>query len=294
MTTSDNNPEVQNKQPAQDKHFTNSHGLDQVEPYLVNHPRIGQEVHLRFMASMTIPEGISKQDTYQDALAEQIMSGTELIGFENDRDFDGLIDHMNNVLGKELLDRCLVSKIDYDPNHVLLRDDGRHYEIPTEEYPGLLAGNPELDNYRVRAFNTANRNLHPAAKRFQRMPIALYSFVGENLDTKDYLPEGVSDEERMKIYKLGTIVHEIAHSIHYYELTPEEWQAWGHINDQHVPFTAYAARYVGTDGWEKEQFSEAVRLYVTNRQYLDEVGAETARFLEAKFPTLQANGLLEQ
>lgn len=266
---------------------------EQLKPFTADMPPVGQESFKKFMASMAIPEGRTKQETYDDALTEQKRFGTELVGFENDRDFDGLVDRMIDVFGQDTFDRCLVGKIVYDSDHVLLQDNGNHYEIPAEEYVELRESLPEIEQHRVRAFNTTNQNVHPASKRYQRMPIALYSFEGEPLESKDYLPAHLNDEEKIKVFKLGTVVHEIAHGARHYLLSEGDWQEWKDLNKDIPSLTQYAARYINKDVWDEEQFSEAIRLYASNRQYLNDVGVGVVQFLETKLPSLKPDSLLD-
>lgn len=291
MTLPDNAPSKQTLEtvPAETRNGLSSY--EQLKLFTAGIPSVGQEAFQKFMASMAIPEGRTKRETYDDAVAEQKRFGTELVGFENDKDFNGLIDRMVGVFGQDAYDSCLVGKIVYDSNHVLLQDSGEHYEIPVNEYVALRESIPELERHRVRAFNTANQNAHPAAKRYQRMPIALYSFAGEPLESNDYLPTHLSDEEKMKAYKLGTVAHEIAHGARHYLLSDVDWQEWRDLNKDVPSLTQYAEQYTGNDVWYEEQFSEAVRLNATNKQYLGHKGPEVARFLEVKLPSLKPNSL---
>jgi hypothetical protein len=287
MNLPDNDPSKQT--PVEIKNRLSAY--EQLEPFAAGIPRVGLEAQQKFMASLAIPEGRTKQETYDDALAEQKRFGTELVGFEADKDFEDLIDRMVGVFGQDTFDRCLVGKIVYDSDHVLLQDNGNHYEIPAEEYIALRDGLPEIEQNRVRAFNTANQNIHPASKRYQRMPIALYSFVGESLESKDYLPEHLSDEDKMKIYKQGTVVHEITHGAQVYLLRDDEWQEWEDLNKEAPSLTEYVERHAGKSSWNGEQFADAARLYATNKQYLENKNAKIVQFLEAKLPFLNANSL---
>jgi SAM-dependent methyltransferase len=293
MTSSDSAPSKQTPETAPKETKSGLSAHEELRPFAVGISNVGMEAHKKFMASLAIPEGRTKQETYDEALEEQKEFGTELVGFENDEDFEGLIDQMVGVFGQDALDRCLIDRIIYDSNHVLLQDNGHHYEIPAEEYVALRESLPEVEQHRVRAFNTANQNIHPASKRYQRMPIAIYSFAGESIESKDYLPEHLSDEEKMRVYKLGTVVHEIAHGVRFYLLDDEEWQEWESLNREVPSLTQYANQHVDKGGWSEEQFSEAVRLYATNRRYLEGKSPEIVQFLESKLPSLNPDSLTD-
>lgn len=123
------------------------------------------------------------------------------------------------------------------------------------------------------------------------MPIALYSFVGESLESKEYLPKHLSDGEKMKVYKAGTVAHEIAHGMKYYLLSDEDWQQWQDLNKELPSLTQYAAQHAGKKSWDEEQFCEAVRLYSTNQHYLEGKSSEVLQFLETKLPSLNPDSL---
>lgn len=134
MTLPDHAPKKQILETALAEAKNGLSTYERLARFAVGIPAVGQEALQKFMASMAIPEGRTKQETYDDALAEQKRFGTELVGFEDDENLDDLIDRMIDVFGQEAFDRCLVGKIIYDADHVLLQDNGSHYEVPPEDY----------------------------------------------------------------------------------------------------------------------------------------------------------------
>ncbi len=251
------------------------------------------EVMARLMASRLLA-GLSKQETYYAALERQQQFGTEFIGFERDEDVVDVAEKLVDVFGQDLYDRCLVGKVAYDPDHVLLHDDGSHlYEIPNAAYLALLEDTPEVKAHRARAFNAAIYNTHPWSNRFgyRRLPIALYSFAGEELETKEYLPQHLGEQEQMRLYKLGTVVHEVAHGVRAYVLDDKTWDEWQEVNRVASPFTEYAAQYAGRHGYDEEQFAEAVRLFATNADYLADRHPGASSFLANSLPSLRRDGL---
>jgi hypothetical protein len=236
------------------------------------------------MLDKTVPDK-PKEDTIADAVAEQEKHGIEYTGFEEDEDFADLPDKLLEVFGKELLNLCLISRITYYPDTVLVAVEGQHYAVPAEEYEALAASLPQMTTSRFRAFSVANYNLHPAMKHYQRTPIAVYSFVGESLDEKDYLP-AADEASQMRHYKLGTVVHEVAHHIWNNVLAAEQRQKWGALNREANPLTKYAESYTGKQGWDEEQFGEAVRLQVTSKEYLQEASIDAADFIAKTLPQI--------
>lgn len=264
-----------------------------LEAFDVGFSSVGWEAHIKFVDSPKLHETKSKEETYAEALGEQKELGITFLGFEHDEDLKDLPARLVDVFGEETLDRCLVEKIVYDPDHVLVAaDGGAHYEVPNEQYLALLSDHPDIDEHRVRAINTAKMSAISAVKPHQRMPIALYSFVGEPLDTKDYLPQDADDGTKMKLYKQGTVVHEVAHSAYEYLLDDERQAAWDDLSQHQSPLTTYAAKYDGKSAQVEEQFAEAVRLYATNKAYLEKKSPEIAHFIELSIPSLRADGLI--
>ena len=260
---------------------------------ITQQPIAGQEGIALFMQSLAPPsDGRTKQDTYVDKLEEQRQKGIELVGFHEDQDFDTLLSTLTHAFGQEALDRCLIGKIIYQPDFVLLKDDGQHWEIPTDEYLQLLALEPRLNEIRVRAFNTAVLTQQPTSKQHQRMPIGLYSFVGESIG-KPYLPSNMNVNEARRAYKLGTVIHEIGHSARYFLLTDELWQTWTAILKETPSLTSYASSYEQQRSWSDEQFAEALRLYATNRAHLQQLAPGVDGFIATNLPYLQPD-ILQQ
>lgn len=62
---------------------------------------------------------------------------------------------LESVFG-ELLDRCLVSRITYYPDTVLLAKEGQHYMVPAQDYGALTVAYPDVATHRFRAFSASN------------------------------------------------------------------------------------------------------------------------------------------
>jgi hypothetical protein len=253
--------------------------------YDIGVPPDGEDAIRSLVEAMRTVSAKPKEATYYDAVAEQQRLGIEYVGFEKDPDFADLPTRLESIFGKYLLDECLISKITYYPDTVLVAIDGQHYAVPVDEYAGLVASSPGVATHRVRAYGAANINLHPASKRYMRTPIGIYSFTGEPLENKDYLP-GVNEATKSRVYKQGTVVHEVAHHIWNNILTSEQREEWKRLSQQSPSLTQYAESYEGRQAWDEEQFGEAIRVYTTNYSYLLEHSEAAAGFINETLPRL--------
>lgn len=228
----------------------------------------------------------SKSETFNDAVKEQQEKGILYVGFEQDEDFHDLNNQLEIVFGKDLLNKCLIEKIVYRPDVVVSEVNGRFYEIQADKFIHLMPTLPTLEAGRFRAYNTSKFNIHAGMKEYARLPIAIYGFVGESLDSKSYLPQNISPEEKKKLYKLGTVVHEVAHSIYDYLLDDTQKEEWETINRNKTSLTEYSQTYKDGQYWLDEQFAEAIRIWATNPKYLGEEAGDIQKFIAKNLPNL--------
>jgi hypothetical protein len=244
----------------------------------------------RIIQTQRLDPGKPKPETHSDALAEQRQAGIEFSGFEADPDFAGLEDKLEQVFGRELLDACLIDKMQYEPGTVAVDIEGSNYAIPAEEYSAAKQSLPEPEKKRFRAFSNFNTNNHPSIKQYLRLPIIVYSFEGEQLDSKPYLPSELDDTEKMGLYKIGTVVHEVGHALYENVLTEEERAAWESLVAESDALTKYSEGYKGKWQWPGEQFGELVRIMATNPDYLGDDAQELVQFMRTKFSAIHKIG----
>ena len=144
---------------------------------------------------------------------------------------------------------------------------------------------PEIERFRYRGINFTSWNTDfNFSKKYINTPIYIYSFHQENkkLDSFKYL-ENVPEQDKMKLYKLGTVSHEIAHHIYDYAMDAKKKKEWQDLSDkllkQGKSITDYANEYSGKDLMYDEIFSEAVKIKTINPDYLKENFPEMNDFL---------------
>jgi hypothetical protein len=244
----------------------------------------------KIIQAQQLNPGKPKLETHADALAEQQQAGIEFSGFEADPDFAGLEDQLEQVFGRELLDACLIDKIAYEPETVAMDVEGRNYAIPAEEYSTAKQSLPEPEKNRFRAFSNFNANNHPSIKQWLRLPIIVYSFEGESLDNKPYLPSRLDDDEKMRLYKIGTVVHEVGHALYENVLNEEDRAGWESLMAESDALTNYSQGYQGKRQWPKEQFGELARIMATNPDHLGDNAEELVQFIRARLSEIHEIG----
>jgi len=163
--------------------------------------------------------------------------------------------------------------------------------------------------YRAESFAVWNRNTSNELTNIALVesnavlptPVALFNqeFDRENIGIKEnkldkvgleYL-SGVSESKRSKMYALGSLAHEIGHNIfqHLVYKKPHE-QEWKNIVDRLGNITYYAKKYDKGNGKDyDENFCEAVRIFTTTTEWLDQNGySEMANYIEKYFPDIKS------
>ncbi len=208
-----------------------------------------------------------KEQSYEDAVANSSAS-PRIEGAGKDPDFLGLDTLLRNTFGENILQSCLISEIRYHPNQIYLRVNGGQYLLPSDEYLSLVETIPFISDFRFRAESLSNWNLDSSfTARFHALPIIIYSFVGQDLAEFDYL-NTLAEESKMKAYKQGTVVHEIAHLLFDYQLSKNQRTEWVKTSNTIGDVTKYAKSYSDQATNHEENFCEAIRLFATTPEYL--------------------------
>lgn len=137
--------------------------------------------------------------------------------------------------------------------------------------------------------------------------IDLHSFGVEKADDFDYLKDHellTSEDQKKKAYILGTIGHEVAHKIEprgkedvikvkvYEKIVEEE-------TDTDKKFVSdYVRRHKDLYGSNdhsllREDFAEAVRIYLTNSDYLKAKYKQRYKFIKNNYPFIKENSIVE-
>lgn len=206
-------------------------------------------------------------------------------GFEKDPDFKNIKGLIEKVFGRDEVKKLLISEIAYFQNASYVFKEGENYYLPTSEYkqdlekdPALKFKNRRAENFCINNFKEEYADLPPAP-----MPIALFSFYSKDLEGFKYLQD-IAAEDKMKVYKIGLAMHEVAHSAYYYLLNEQEKKSWTDlIKGRKTGLTEYSNKYY-TDTADKnirdmEEFAEAVRLYSTRHDFLKSNAPEVYEFI---------------
>lgn len=232
-------------------------------------------------------EAVLKAQSYDKAVEQNRDNEVGFFGFEDDPDISDAKEFIYGAFGNELLQKCLVSNIEYQSDIVNVQIDGTDYWLPIDVYKQWEQAMPQVKQRKFRAESFVKWNTDPNfSKKFIPTPINFYSFHGEQPETLDYLAN-VPNERKMRIYKLGTITHEIAHHAYDYLMDADKRVQWQRLVDDSQPITTYAESY--TEGRLKydEFFAEAVRLKTTVPDYLKTNFSEINQFLNDNFPSIQ-------
>lgn len=232
-------------------------------------------------------EAILKAQSYDEAVAENKDKEIDFSGFENDPDIPDAKEFIYRVFGAELLQKCLVSKVKYAPDKINVQINGTDYMLPVDVYTEWEKQMPEVKSRKFRAESFVLWNTDPNfSKKFVSTPIHFYSFHGEELGKLDCLGH-VSEEEKMRQYKLGTVAHEVAHHVYDYLMDADKRKEWKELVDRTSAITDYAKSYTEHKLKYDEFFTEAVRLKVTAPDRLKINFPEIDKFLTDNFPEIK-------
>lgn len=226
---------------------------------------------------------MSNQEEGDRPVSEMILAG-----FEQDLDFVGLAQFLRENFGQSFAQKLAIKEINYQKDTVYFRLAQKHYYIPLENFLSLTKTFPSLVEYKLRAqaFSKWNSQLRlQQDKTLLNTPINIFAFLPSDLAKAQYL-EDVVEEDKMKLYKLGTVAHELAHHLYDYLFSEEDLLAWAKVVDAENFSTGYADSYDETNFSNDEKFSEAVRLYTTVPQYLASHFPEVFAFIKNKLDAL--------
>lgn len=215
----------------------------------------------------TILHVILKEQTYYEALENNKDNGIDFNGFEDDPDISDVEDYVNTSFDSGLLEKLLISKIEYSPDEVYVKINRLVYALPIDVYAQWIRIMPEVKKMKFRADNasTWNTDLN-FSKKFIPTPIRIYSFFDEQVKELSYLKD-IPEKEKMRMYKLGTISHEIGHHIYSYLMSTDMRKEWNELVDSVGDITEYATLYSEDKLKYEEFFTEAIRLKTTVPEY---------------------------
>jgi hypothetical protein len=240
--------------------------------------------------AIIILDTILKRKSYYEAVELNRGKKIEFVGFENESDISDIKDFIYKSFSDDLLSKCLISKIRYVQDKILIHSPSLdNYEVPIDTYFELKKIIPHVEEHRNRASVYTSWNTNPNFnKTFIPLPIDFYSFEGES-PNKPYL-EDFSDEKKMRLYKLGTVAHEIGHHMYDYLMDKNERKEWKEALGDTEGITEYAQKYnKDTSRYLKydENFAEAIRLKTTSPKYLKDNFPKIDMFIQKHFPEIK-------
>ncbi len=234
-----------------------------------------------------------KAESFKTALEHQKINGIKMEGFEKDKEFSGIDSLLKKTFSNGLLDKALISRISYYPEIVNISLNKGNYFLPQDKYFEWKKQYSDLPKHKVRAVNRGSSN-RPIYNLFHSTPIEIYSFVDENLDNFAYLKD-IPADKKMRLYKLGTIMHEVGHNLYVNLLNDKQKEEWKKIIDLTGSLTYYSQKYAsGIHGNKvnyEEEFAEAIRLITTVNDYLKQNFPKVFHFIMNNFPEIKPQKL---
>jgi hypothetical protein len=240
----------------------------------------------------TILEAVLKAQSYEEAVRQNQNIEIDFLDFDNDPDISDAKKFVYKVFDRELLRKCLISKIEYISDKINVQINNTDYILPVDVYAEWKKIISEVKNKKFRAenFTSFNTDLN-LSKKFITTPIYLYSFYDEQPEQLDYL-SNIPTEQKMRQYKIGTITHEIAHHIYNYLMDADKRIQWEELVNATQAITEYAKIYTENEFKYDEFFAEAVRLKTTTPDYLKINFPKVEKFLTDNFPGIKSVNII--
>lgn len=210
---------------------------------------------------------------------------------ENDFDdltFNDLEENLKATFSAEFLQKCLISRITIRPDIIHLAI-GKGLYLTRDEYKTWQQENAKIDKFKVRAENFTTFQTsgwlrdHFEIEQPIPLPIVIYGFNESEHENIAHL-DSINLNLRERLYKFGTVTHEIGHHAFQFVLTSEQKNAFILLIAESEPLTEYAESYIGKDVYSEEQFCEAVRLITTDPEHLKKSVPELFRWFENSLP----------
>lgn len=258
-----------------------------------------------------------------------LVNGPKVKGFEETQDVKiankKISEFLENAFGKDILRKCMIALIDKDDRFIIKCDNteksnelARKFNLDFLKGTPLRVANSKEDYIKAEMYlegvdsESELKHLYKwrATAGFESgfAKIDLHSFETEKSDDFDYLKEQellTSEDQKMKAYILGTIGHEIAHRIEpsrskedavkageYTKIVEEETKG-------DKKFVSEYARHhkdlYGSSEYQvvREDFAEAIRIYLTNSDYLKTNYKRRYKFIKDNYSFIKENSIVD-
>lgn len=238
----------------------------------------------------------AKELTYH--LLTQQDASIKLTGFEDDPDLINFQQEIDSWLNSDIKNKLLISEINYDSNEVLILFNNFPYKIPNQVFLELRMKYPDYDWLKAkrRAFSEVSFVTDKSAFTYYKTPIKIFSFAGEKIDdiyVAKNLPylQSIALNKRLENFKKGTIWHEIGHHIYSYiveksEKNNHDWQELvENFGGGITPYSKIQKELIHETDFA-EDFAEAIRLYMKNKEYLQKKYPDAFEYLKDFFNSI--------
>lgn len=253
-----------------------------------------------------------------------LINGPKIQGFEETLDVKipnkKVSEFLAIAFGKDVLRKSMIALIDKDDRYLIKCDDAEKTNVLKDKFDldyfeGTnlrIANNKE--NYKKAEMYLEGVDDESKLKHLYKVratagiesgfaKIDLHSFGVEKSGDFDYLKESkllTSEDEKMRAYILGTAGHEVAHKI---EPKGEEEKEYAKIveeeKDGEEKFVSdYVRRHKDLYGSDPhrvlmEDFTENIRIYLTNADYLRTKFERRYKFIKEKYPFIKENSVID-
>ncbi len=253
-----------------------------------------------------------------------LVNGPKIKGFEETQDVKisnkRVGEFLKNSFGKDVLRKSMIALIDKDDRFLIKCDKEEkskelrsRFNLDYLEFTNLRVANNKEDYIKAEMYleevddESKLKHLYKvratAGIKSGFAKIDLHSVGVEKSDDFDYLKEHkllTSEDEKMRAYILGIIGHEVAHKI---EPKDKEHEEYAKIVEEEKNgdknfVSEYVRRHKDLYGSNQnrvlnEDFTESVRIYLTNADYLKTKFERRYKFIKEKYPFIKENSIID-
>lgn len=253
-----------------------------------------------------------------------LVNGPKIKGFEETQDVKisnkKVSEFLKTAFGKDILRKSMIALIDKDDRFIIKCDNKEksdelkdRFNLDFLDGMNLRVANNKEDYIKAEMFlegvddESKLKHLYKvratAGIESGFAKIDLHSVGVEKSDDFDYLKEHAlltSEDEKMRAYILGIIGHEVAHKIEPQGKESEEYAKTveEEISGDKKFVSDYVRRHKDLYGSTqqrvlKEDFTESVRIYLTNGDYLKTNFERRYKFIKDNYPFIKEDSIVD-
>ena len=255
-----------------------------------------KKIKLEGTKAERILDGILKAKSLYVATVENANHQVEFNGFDSDEETKEFPRVLQESFGQELLEKCLISNISYDPSKVNVRFGDGDYYLSDDAFLRWQKQMPIMADYTYVGDSYTSWNTDPEfAKTVIPTPIRFFSFSAENPDEYKYL-DHLDEEDKSKAYKLANFAHQIGHHMYAYLMPRDKRENWKSLVDKNPFVTKFVEEtYADDEDLKYEQsFTESVGLYVAVPEYLKKHNPDFYEYIANNFSQIKSPELFQE